>query len=60
VTEEQKRNNQLLTIEQTRLLADETINDDLIWKNPIDICAKSKPYENIHELFSKEERKQYK
>jgi hypothetical protein len=41
-------------------LADETINDDPIWINPIDICAKSNPFENIHELFWKEERKQYK
>ncbi len=58
VKQEQIENNRLLTIEQTRFLADGTKDDSLRWKIPINICTKSNPNENIHRLYLNGEQKQ--
>ncbi|CAF3572265.1 unnamed protein product [Rotaria sp. Silwood1] len=58
VKQEQKGNNRLLTIEQTRFLADGTIDNNSIWKIPINICTKSNPNEPIHQLYMNGEKKQ--
>ncbi|CAF1231329.1 unnamed protein product [Rotaria magnacalcarata] len=58
VTQEQKGNNRLITIEQTRFLADGTTDDNLKWKIPINICTKSNPTEHVHQLYMNGEKKQ--
>jgi hypothetical protein len=58
ITQEQQGNNRLLTIEQTRFLADGTIDDESIWKIPINICTKSNPNESVHQLYLNGEKKQ--
>jgi puromycin-sensitive aminopeptidase len=58
VQQEQKGNDRLLTIEQTRFLADGTKDDSLRWKIPINICTKSNPNESVHQLFLNGEKKQ--
>ncbi len=58
VTQEQKGNNRLLTIEQTRFLADGTIDENSKWKIPVNICTKSNPNESVHQLFLNGEHKQ--
>ena len=58
VTQEQKGNNRLLTIEQTRFLADGSTDTQSTWKIPVNICTKSNPNENVHQLFLDDEKKQ--
>ncbi|CAF1004993.1 unnamed protein product [Adineta steineri] len=58
ITQEQKGNNRLLTIEQTRFLADGSIDDNPKWKIPINICTKSNPNESVHQLFMDGTKKQ--
>ncbi|CAF4116475.1 unnamed protein product [Rotaria socialis] len=58
VTQEQKGNHRLITIEQTRFLADGTTDDNLKWKIPINICTKSNPTEHVHQLYMNGEKKQ--
>ena len=58
VNQEQIGNNRLLTIEQTRFLADGTRDDSLKWKIPINICTKSNPNESVHQLYLNGEKKQ--
>ncbi|UJR09355.1 hypothetical protein I4U23_013599 [Adineta vaga] len=58
VTQEQRGNNRVLTIEQTRFLADGTADDNARWKIPINICTKSNPNESVHQLFMTGDKKQ--
>jgi aminopeptidase N len=57
VKQKQIGNDRLLTVEQTRFLADGTRNDSLKWKIPIDICTKSNPNESVHQLYLNGEKK---
>jgi DNA polymerase IIIc chi subunit len=60
VTQEQKGNNRLLTIEQTRFLAHGSTDDNSTWKIPINICTKSNPNEIVHQLYlDGEKRKEF-
>jgi hypothetical protein len=58
VNEEQRDQHRVLTIEQTRFLADGTRDDRLRWKIPISICTKSSPNVSVYQLFMNGERKQ--
>ncbi|CAF4393923.1 unnamed protein product, partial [Adineta steineri] len=58
VNQEQRGNDRLLTIEQTRFLADGTRDDSLKWKIPIDICTKSNPNSSVFQLYLNGEKKQ--
>jgi puromycin-sensitive aminopeptidase len=58
VKQEQIGNNRLLTIEQTRFLADGSRDDRLTWKIPINICTKSYPNESVHQLYLNGEKSQ--
>jgi hypothetical protein len=58
VKHEQKGENRLITIEQTRFLADGTNNSSLRWKIPINICTKSRPNESVYQLYLDGEKKQ--
>ncbi len=58
ITQEQKGNDRLLTIEQTRFLADGSKDDHSRWKIPINICTKSNPNERVHQLYMDGEKKQ--
>ncbi|CAF0921394.1 unnamed protein product [Adineta ricciae] len=57
VKQEQKDNDRLLTIEQTRFLADGTRDKKLRWKIPISICTQSHPNETVHQLYLNGEEK---
>ena len=61
VSQEQKGNDRLLTIEQTRFLADGSTDDQSTWKIPISVCTKSNPNENIHQLYldDREKKQQF-
>lgn len=41
----------MLTIEQTRFLADGTQDDRVKWKIPINICTKSFPNQSVHQIY---------
>ncbi|CAF4362628.1 unnamed protein product [Rotaria sp. Silwood2] len=58
IKQEQKGNNRLLPIEQTRFLADGTIDNNSKWKIPISICTKSNPNESVHQLYMNGEKEQ--
>lgn len=58
VEQEQIGNNRLITIEQTRFLADGTNDDSSRWKIPINICTKSNPTESVHQLYLDGDKKQ--
>ncbi|CAF1131754.1 unnamed protein product [Adineta steineri] len=58
VNQEQRGNDRLLTIEQTRFLADGTRDDSLKWKIPINICTKSNPNSSVFQLYLNGEKKQ--
>lgn len=51
VEEKQIFNDRLLTIEQRRFLADGSIDENVRWKIPVNICSKSNPNEILHSLF---------
>ncbi|UJR36799.1 hypothetical protein I4U23_029513 [Adineta vaga] len=57
VKQEQKGNDRLLTIEQTRFLADGSRDDNLRWKIPISVSTKAKPNEIVHQLYLNGEKK---
>lgn len=57
VTQKQEGKNRLLTIEQTRFLADGTKDDSLRWKIPINICTKSRPNESVYQIYLDGEKK---
>ncbi|CAF1583309.1 unnamed protein product, partial [Didymodactylos carnosus] len=61
VSQEQQGNNRVLTVEQSRFLADGSVDDEnLLWKIPITICTKSNPNEIVHQVFlNGEKKKQY-
>jgi len=48
----------LLTIEQTRFLADGSKDDTYRWKIPINICTQSSPNRSVYQLFLNGEKKQ--
>ncbi|CAF1256201.1 unnamed protein product [Adineta ricciae] len=58
VTQEQRGNDRLLKIEQTRFLADGSADGAARWKIPINICTKSNPNESVHQLFMNGEDQQ--
>jgi aminopeptidase N len=58
VKQEQKGNDRLVTIEQTRFLADGSSDDSLRWKIPISVCTKSQPNAVVHQLYLNGEKKQ--
>lgn len=51
VEQEQRGTKRLLTIEQTRFLADGTRDDRMKWKIPINICTKSSPNQSVHQVY---------
>lgn len=58
VTQEQRGNDRLLKIAQTRFLADGSSDGTARWKIPINICTKSNPNESVHQLFMNGEDQQ--
>ena len=58
MTQEQKGNDRLLIIEQTRFLADGSTENHSLWRIPVNICTKSNPTEIVHQLYLDGEKKQ--
>jgi hypothetical protein len=58
VKEEQRNEHRLLTIEQTRFLADGSTDDRLKWKIPISIGTQSSPSTSVYQLFMNGTKKQ--